>query len=134
MTLSALLHVVGFTVSKPPAELVAVAQVVVGSMLGARFNGLGIRLVLRGIILAIGATAILLLAAAAFGLAVVWSAGIPFSSTLLAFAPGGLAEMSLIALTLGIDAAYVSSHHVVRIFLIVVAAPLVFRLLGSRPR
>ena len=51
---------------------------------------------------------------------------------LLAFAPGGLAEMSLIALALGIDAAYVSSHHVVRIFMIIVAAPLVFRLLGGR--
>lgn len=47
---------------------------------------------------------------------------------LLAFAPGGVAEMSLVALALGIDAAYVATHHVVRIFIIVVAAPLLFRL------
>lgn len=132
MIVSAGLHVAGMTSSRPPAELVAVAQVVVGSMIGARFTGLPLRLVVRGIILAVGATGILLLVAAGFGFAVDATAKMPFSSALLAFAPGGLAEMSLIALALGIDAAYVSSHHVVRIFMIVVAAPLVFRLLGRK--
>ncbi len=132
MMVSAGLHVAGMTSSRPPAELVALAQVVVGSMIGARFTGLPLRLVVRGIILAGGATGILLLVAAGFGFAVDATAKIPFSSALLAFAPGGLAEMSLIALALGIDAAYVSSHHVVRIFMIVVAAPLVFRLV--RPK
>lgn len=132
MVVSAGLHVAGMTASRPPAELIAVAQVVVGSMIGARFTGLPLRLVIRGIILAVGATAILLLVAVGFGFAVDATAEVPFGSALLAFAPGGLAEMSLIALALGIDAAYVSSHHVVRIFMIVVAAPLVFRLLRHK--
>jgi len=132
MIVSAALHVAGVTASRPPAELVAVAQVVVGSMIGARFTGLPLRLVLRGIVLAIGATGLLLLVAVAFGYAVDWTATVPFGSALLAFSPGGLAEMSLIALALGIDAAYVSSHHVVRIFMIVVAAPLAFRLLRRK--
>ena len=52
---------------------------------------------------------------------------------LLAFSPGGLAEMSLIALALGVDVAYVSSQHVVRIFIIVALAPWVFRLLRRTP-
>jgi membrane AbrB-like protein len=132
MIVSALLHVMGVTASRPPAELVAVAQIVVGSMIGARFTGLPLRLVLRGILLAIGATSVLLIVAAGFGFAVDATAGVPFGSALLAFSPGGLAEMSLIALALGVDAAYVSSHHVVRIFMIVVAAPLVFRLLRHK--
>lgn len=132
MFLSAALHMAGITASKPPQELVTLAQIVIGSMIGARFAGLAFGLVLRGILLAAGATALLLAIAALFGLLVAWSAELPFSSTLLAFAPGGLAEMSLIALALGIDAAYVSSHHVVRIFMIIVAAPLVFHLLGGR--
>lgn len=132
MFVSAALHMAGITASKPPQELVTLAQIVIGSMIGARFTGLALGLVLRGILLAVGATALLLGMAAAFGMAVTWTADLPFSSTLLAFAPGGLAEMSLIALALGIDAAYVSSHHVVRIFMIIVAAPLVFRLLGGR--
>jgi len=51
----------------------------------------------------------------------------------LAYAPGGLAEMSLIALALHADVAFVSSHHVVRILLIVTLAPLTFRLLRPAP-
>lgn len=132
MIVSAGLHVLGVTASKPPAELVAIAQIVVGSMIGARFTGLPLKLVLRGIGLAIGATCLLLIVAVAFGFAVEATAEMPFGSAILAFSPGGLAEMSLIALALGVDAAYVSSHHVVRIFMIVVAAPLVFRLLGRQ--
>ncbi len=50
----------------------------------------------------------------------------------LAFAPGGLAEMSLIAIAINADAAFVATHHVVRIFLIVVLAPLAFRLTRRR--
>src|SRR5690606_24377148 len=101
MFLSAALHMAGITASKPPQELVTLAQIVIGSMIGARFAGLAFGLVLRGILLAAGATALLLAIAALFGLLVAWSAELPFSSTLLAFAPGGLAEMSLIALALG---------------------------------
>jgi uncharacterized membrane protein AbrB (regulator of aidB expression) len=40
--------------------------------------------------------------------------------------------MSLIAIALGADAAFVAIHHIVRIFLIVVLAPLAFRLVGRR--
>ena len=132
MLLSALLHGAGVTHSRPPFWLVALAQMVVGSMVGARFDGIRAREVASAVILAAIATAILLLVAIVFGLLVSWTLGIPFGAALLAFAPGGLAEMSLIALSLNIDAAYVSSHHVVRIVMIVVAAPMVFRLFGAK--
>jgi len=58
--------------------------------------------------------------------------GIPFAPIVLAFAPGGLAEMSLIALALGIETAFVATHHVARIAMIVIAAPLVFRKAGIK--
>jgi len=133
MVLSALVHALGITHSRPPVWLVAAAQVVVGAMVGSRFDGAAPRMVCKALILAAFATAALLVLAAVFGEAVEATLGIPFSAALLAFAPGGLAEMSLIALSLDIDAAYVSSHHIVRIFMIVLAAPLLFRLL-SRDR
>ncbi len=44
----------------------------------------------------------------------------------------GGAEMTLIALALGVDPAFVSTHHVVRIFLVVVLAPMAFRLFAPR--
>jgi hypothetical protein len=133
MVLSAIVHAAGITHSRPPVWLIAAAQVVVGAMVGSRFDGVSARMVAKALLLAIVATAVLLVLAAIFGQAVESTVGIPFSAALLAFAPGGLAEMSLIALSLEVDAAYVSSHHIVRIFIIVLAAPLVFRLL-SRSR
>ena len=133
MVLSALVHALGITHSRPPVWLVAAAQVVVGAMVGSRFDGAAPSMVGKAVILAVFATAVLLVLAAIFGEAVEATLGIPFSAALLAFSPGGLAEMSLIALSLDIDAAYVSSHHIVRIFMIVLAAPFLFRLL-SRDR
>ena len=41
---------------------------------------------------------------------------------LLAFAPGGVSEMSLVALSLHVSAVFVSLHHMVRIVLAVVVA------------
>lgn len=132
MVLSAIIHGAGITHSRPPVWLVAIAQIVVGAMVGSRFDGVRPRVVGHALLLAGGATALLLGLASLFGEAVQETIGIPFAAALLAFAPGGLAEMSLIALSLNIDAAYVSSHHIVRIFMIVLAAPLVFRLLRRR--
>jgi uncharacterized membrane protein AbrB (regulator of aidB expression) len=40
--------------------------------------------------------------------------------------------MSLIALALGIDAAFVSTHHIIRIIIVVIAAPVTFRVLKRR--
>ena len=51
---------------------------------------------------------------------------------MLAFSPGGLAEMSLIAIAIGADAAFVATHHIVRIFLVIVIAPLAFKLMRRR--
>jgi len=132
MLLSAIAHASGLTVSRPPVWLVAIAQIVVGAMVGSRFDGVSPRTVAHALLLASGATIVLLGLAAMFGEAVEASLGIPFSAALLAFAPGGLAEMSLIALSMNVDAAYVSSHHIARIFMIVLAAPLAFRLLRGR--
>jgi uncharacterized membrane protein AbrB (regulator of aidB expression) len=58
--------------------------------------------------------------------------GLPTIGIFLAFAPGGVAEMSLIALALSLDAALVATHHIVRIFLIVVFTPMLFRVLPAR--
>jgi uncharacterized membrane protein AbrB (regulator of aidB expression) len=40
----------------------------------------------------------------------------------LAFAPGGLAEMALVALSLEISVIYVTVHHILRIILAVLLA------------
>jgi hypothetical protein len=135
MIASAAVHLVGATASRPPAELVAAAQVVIGSTLGARFAGTKPIQILRVTLTSGGATVIMLGLTLGFSLALEPLAGSSIQATILSFAPGGLAEMSLIALALNVDAAFVSTHHVVRIALIVTLSPLVFRIVrGIRNR
>jgi hypothetical protein len=50
--------------------------------------------------------------------------GIGFAALLLAFVPGGLAEIGMLALILNIDPVFVASHHAVRVLLISLIVPL----------
>jgi membrane AbrB-like protein len=127
MVLSAAVHLAGWTAAKPPVELVAAAQVVVGSAVGCRFAGVALGLIGRTVVLAGGSTFILVAVAVGFALALHGATGLPVPTLVLAYAPGGLAEMSLIALALSLDAAFVATHHLLRVFLIVVLAPILFR-------
>ncbi|MBF0333989.1 MAG: AbrB family transcriptional regulator, partial [Alphaproteobacteria bacterium] len=117
------------TESHPPAELVAAAQVVVGAAIGARFATIRKEGIAREALAAIAATALLL----ALTLGLAWAtadlSGLPVAVLILALAPGGLAEMCLIAVALHADVAFVSAHHFARIVLVVTLAPLAFRLL-----
>ena len=130
---SAVVHATGLNESAPPWEVVAAAQVVVGSAIGARFTGVPMRRVLALTVAALVSTVLMLAATVAFARVLTFATGIDWRSIVLAYAPGGLAEMSLIALSLGIETAFVATHHVIRIGLIVVGAPLVFAYL-RQPR
>ena len=55
-----------------------------------------------------------------------------YDKVLLAFSPGGLPEMSLIALALETDVPFVAMHHMIRIILIVTLAPFILRFFLSR--
>ena len=120
----------GLSESAPPRELVAAAQVVLGCGIGARFAGVPVRRVLGLMAATVGSTLVMLAATVAFAVTLATHTGIHWSRIVLAYAPGGLAEMSLIALSLGIDVAFIATHHVIRIGLIVFAAPFVFRWFG----
>jgi membrane AbrB-like protein len=129
MLVSGAVHVLGFTTSAPPWEIVAIAQVVVGSSVGARFSGVPVERVLKTIGASVGATTVMLITTVVFAFMLSPLTGIPAPPIVLAFSPGGLAEMSLIALSLGVETAFVATHHVARLAMIVIAAPLVFKLL-----
>ncbi len=134
MVLSAVVHLAGLTGSIPPVEAVAAAQIVLGTAIGCRFAGTATGAVLRAIVLALGALVILLVVAVCFALGLAFATGLAFDALLLAYAPGGLAEMTLIALSKNIDPAFVSAHHVVRIALLVTIAPILARFLFSRAK
>ncbi len=60
------------------------------------------------------------------------AAGVSLDQALLALAPGGLTEMGLIALAIQADVAFVALHHVARILVVLVVAPLFVRFLPDK--
>lgn len=127
--LSAAAHIAGISHTQPPRELVNIAQLFIGTSVGCRFIGADRREVGGALAVGAGLTVIMLVVTALFALTVRAATETPFPMAALAFAPGGLAEMSLVGLALGADVAYIATHHIVRIFLVVTIAAPVFRLL-----
>jgi membrane AbrB-like protein len=131
MLLSAAAHLLGFVEGAPPVLLVTLAQLVIGAQVGARFSGYPLVSVVQAVASGFGLTVVMLALAVASAWLLAAVSGLSPLLLLLALAPGGLAEMSLVALALTEDPALVAAVHIVRITIVVVAAPLLF---GIRER
>jgi uncharacterized membrane protein AbrB (regulator of aidB expression) len=83
-------------------------------------------------LLALGSTALMLALTAALSGLFGGVGELRVEALVLALAPGGLAEMSLVALAIGIDTAFVSTMHIARIAVVIAAAGPLFRLLEKR--
>ncbi len=121
---SAVLRIAGVIEGVLPHQLVEVALVVTGSSIGTRFHGVGPMKLLRFGVLTLGGTSVLMAVSALFALAVSAITGQAFLTVLLAYAPGGVAEMSLIALAIDANPGFVAIHHVARIVFVLLAVPL----------
>lgn len=132
LILSGAIHMAGITESAPPGLLINAAQVALGTILGCRFLGIPSYMVFRAGVLSLGATVLTLLLAVGGALAMRAGAGVGIDQALLALAPGGLTEMGLIALAIHADVAFVALHHVVRILVVIVVAPVLVRLVQRR--
>ncbi len=123
---TAFVQMAGITDVAPPMILVYAAQLVIGTAMGARFLGTRFSDIRNVIALSFASTALMVGIAAAFAWAFADAIGVSGAGIVLAFSPGGLAEMSLVALALGIDVAFVSTMHVIRIALIIAIVPPVY--------
>lgn len=127
LLVSVIAHGAGWTTFPVPGWLLVLAQVVLGAGLGVRFAGmprakLGIALRMT----LYSAAAIYALAAlAAWGLG--RASGISPLEIFLAYAPGGIVEMSLIALAMNQNAIFVSCHHLLRILFALIGIRLLRR-------
>nr|WP_281352080.1 AbrB family transcriptional regulator [Microvirga makkahensis] len=132
MLVRALLHVLGWTRFAPAFEVVSFAQLVLGTTIGCRFAGTAPREIFRILVLSLGTTVILLTITAAFATGVSSISSYSQVPLLLAYSPGGLAEMSLVALSLGIEVTFVAAHHIIRVFIVMIAAAPVLTLRHRR--
>ena len=119
MAAAAVLSLTGIAHIDMPQWLVNVAQIVIGTALGMRFTGLSRRLILRGAGLSLISVGGMLALSAAFAAALRPLTGEAFEVLLISFAPGGVTEMALVALSLQANPTFVTLHHIFRILLTV---------------
>ena len=120
MSVAAVISLSGLFALDVPQWLVNDAQIVIGTALGMRFTGLSRSLVLRSIGLTLISVGGMLAAAALFALLLAPIAGEGFDVMLISFAPGGVTEMALVALSLQANPALVTLHHILRILITVI--------------
>jgi hypothetical protein len=127
MILSGILHAAGVTTAKVPLEVLTLAQISVGAMLGCQFRGLTMREFTGTMVWGIANTVVLLAITGLVVVGVSHVTGFDPVSVLLAFAPGGQTELNLLAFILGLDVAYVAMHHLVRVAMVIIGAQLILK-------
>ena len=132
MLASATLYLSGLVSWRPPDAALWVCLWVLGSAIGSRFSTVTAQTFFRVSRHAVAATALVIGVSAVFAWAVSGITGAAFLTTLLSFTPGGVAEMCLIAIAFDIDPAFVAVHHLVRIAILITAAPLAAKWLAAR--
>ena len=128
MILSGIAHVAGWVVVAPPTLMIIAAQIAIGTVIGGRFVGSTFREVRRDLMLAFASTLSMLIVAIGFAEVIILLTKMPLAQAFLAFAPGGLTEMSLLTLAIDQDVAFVTVTHIVRITVVISMAPALFGL------
>lgn len=129
---SAILNASGAIQVALPQWLMIPAYIGLGSLIGVRFGATSARLFLSLLRDSIGAVAIGLLISTVAALAGAWLLDLPFGQLLLAYAPGGLEVMTLLAFMLDLDPAFVATHQIIRFTCMIFLLPLAIRLVLGR--
>lgn len=133
MLFSMVVHVTEMTQAAPPPWLVAVVQVVLGGVIGARFAGLKWSEVHKVLFIGTGWALVLVASAAVAAYAGTWFLEQPLEGLLLALAPAGMVEMTLISFALGMETAFVVTCQLCRILFVLLITPLVFKVIKAPP-
>ncbi|WP_457091643.1 AbrB family transcriptional regulator [Microvirga sp. P5_D2] len=120
---SALGHGTGSIDGVMPPAIATCGLVLIGLFIAGRFRHIQRSALKKAFIASIGSFATGMTVASAFAAVAAWVAGVSFANGLVAFAPGGLEAMTVLALVLGLDPLYVGIHHLVRFLGIAFALP-----------
>jgi len=124
MIVSMIAFLNGWVTSRPPDEIIKLVQIILGTSVGFVFRGVPFKEIITTILSTLGYFVILLAVTALFTFIVLQITHFDLLSIILAFSPGGQAEINLIAIVIGVNLPYVAIHHVFRLFLVMGIAPL----------
>lgn len=134
MITSAVLHGSGLIHAVLPWWVTNTAALALGAVIGARFTNTPLRLLLHYLGAAFGSFAVAVLITAIFAAGVVSLLSMRAAEVMIAYAPGSVDAMMLLALALHLDPVFVGAHHVVRILLVSLTTPLLARRIARKPK
>lgn len=111
---SSISHGTEFVTGVIPPVIATGGLVLIGLFIAERFRNVQRATLKRALMSALGSFTVGMIVAALFACVAAWLAGVSFANGLVAFAPGGLEAMTVLALILGLDPLYVGIHHLVR--------------------
>ncbi len=120
-----------FDGSMPP-QLLVLAFVLVGALIGSRFGGISLAEFRKAAVGGVLGTAVTvaIVTIVAFGAARL--VDMPFGQIWLGLSPGALEGMGALGIALGFDTAFIAAHHVARLLLLTIAIPAVVMLVRQR--
>lgn len=127
MLTSAALHGSGLIHVVMPWWVTNTVMIAFGAVTGSRFAGTSLRLMVNFLGSAFGSFAVAVVVAALFAAGLVGILALPVAEVMIAYAPGAVDAMMLLALALNLDPVYVGAHHLVRIFFVSLTMPLIAR-------
>jgi len=120
-----------FEGSVPPLLLVGIF-ILVGALIGSRFNGITRLEFKQAAIGGLAGTALTVAIVTAVAFAVSPFVDMPFGQIWLGLSPGALEGMGALGIALGFDTAFIAAHHVSRLLLLTFAIPVVAMLVRNR--
>ncbi len=132
MIVTAVLSLSGVIEHRPPREAILTAQFFIGIGIGVGYVGVTLAEIRRDVLAGMAFVGILaFLAFVITEIVVQFGLATPVEG-FLAFAPGGQAEMTVLAIIAGADLGFVVVHHLLRLVVVIVGAPIVAALIGVR--
>lgn len=125
MLCSGALHGSGLIHAVMPWWAVNAAMLALGCVTGARFTNTSMRMFLNFLGAALGSLAVSVVVAALFIAILVVGTELRVADVSIAFAPGAVDVMMVLALALSLDPVYIGAHHLARIVVISLAIPIV---------
>ena len=132
LILTAIASLAGILHTRPPAEAIWAAQYFIAIGIGAKYVGVTGKELRHDVVAGLGFCVILLALTVVVILGVLALGLAPPVETVLALAPGGQAELVVLALIVGADMGFVVAHHLFRIFFVILGAPVMARMFDPK--
>ena len=132
LILTAIASITGILYTRPPVEAIWAAQYFIALGIGVKYVGVTAQEIRKDILAGLGFCIFLLVITLGIVSLVINYNLAPAVDAILSMAPGGQAELVVITLIVGADLGFVVAHHLFRIFIVILGAPIMERFMKSK--